>query len=138
MSFICTRIKNHSHIFVLTPALQVEVTCPGARGCNNNHTPRRKNTHRPTNPQPSHESPSLPPPPYYSTRHTEARNSVKVEWQKKKTKPRGGGGGKTLNQRKRRGEDQEKRYATRTERHANKASSATQTQHRHLPWPPHA
>ena len=134
MSFICTRIKNHSHIFVLTPALQVEVACPGAKGYNSNHTPRQKNTHRPTNPQPSYE----PPAPYYSTRHTEARNSVKVEWQKKKTKPRGGGGGKTLNQRKRTGEDQEKRYATRTERHANKASSATQTQHRHLPWPPHA
>ena len=63
MSFICTRIKNHSHIFVLTPALQVEFACPGAKGYNSNHTPRQKNTHRPTNPQPSYEPPSPPPPP---------------------------------------------------------------------------
>ena len=90
MSFICTRIKNHSHIFVLTPALQVEFACPGAKGYNSNHTPRQKNTHRPTNPQPSYEPPS--PPPYYSTRHTEARNSVKVEWQKKNETERRGRG----------------------------------------------
>ena len=65
MSFICTRIKNHSHIFVLTPALQVGVGCPGSRGCNSNHIPRRKNTHRPTNPQPRPRAPPppLPPPP---------------------------------------------------------------------------
>ena len=93
MSFICTRIKNHSHIFVLTPALQVEVACPGAKGYNSNHPPRQKNTHRPTNPQPSYEPPPPPPPPpYYSTRHTEARNSVKVEWQKKNETERRGRG----------------------------------------------
>ena len=32
------------------------------------------------------------PPPYYSTRHTEARNSVKVEWQKKSETERRGRG----------------------------------------------
>ena len=81
----------------------------------------------------------LPPPPYYSTRHTEARNSVKVEWQKKnETERRGRGEDPKPKKAEGGGGNQEKRYATRTERHANKASSATQTQHRHLPWPPQA
>ena len=33
----------------------------GQGGCNRNYTLRRKNTHRPTSPQPSHEQ--TPPPP---------------------------------------------------------------------------
>ena len=45
------------------------------------------------------------------------------------------GGGRTLDQESggREG-NQEKHYTTRTEHHANKASSTTQTQRRHLPW----
>ena len=46
----------------LTPASQVEVGCPWARGLQPQYTPRRKNTHRPTNPQPSHEPPRAQPP----------------------------------------------------------------------------
>ena len=45
----------------LTPASQVEVGCPWARGLQPQYTPRRKNTHRPTNPQPSHEPPRAKP-----------------------------------------------------------------------------
>ena len=45
----------------LTPASQVEVGCPWARGLQPQYTPRRKNTHRPTNSQPSHEPPRAKP-----------------------------------------------------------------------------
>ena len=48
--------------FKLTPASQVEVGCRWARGLQPQYTPRRKNTHRPTNPQPSHEPPRAQPP----------------------------------------------------------------------------
>ena len=48
-------------LYKLTPASQVEVGCPWARGLQPQYTPRRKNTHRPTNPQPSHEPPRAKP-----------------------------------------------------------------------------
>ena len=40
------------------------------RGCNRNHTPRRKSPSDQYNPQPSHEPPAQAP---YNTRHTEAQ-----------------------------------------------------------------
>ena len=48
--------------YYLTPASQVEVGCPWARGLQPQYTPRQKNTHRPTNPQPNHEPPRAQPP----------------------------------------------------------------------------
>ena len=51
--------------YTLMPTSQVEVGCPWASytgGCNCNHTPRQKNTHRPTNLQPSHQPPHTQPP----------------------------------------------------------------------------
>ena len=70
----------------------------------------------------------LCPAPHCSTHHNEARNLVEVIWKPQE-------GGRTLDQESggREG-NQEKHYATRTEHHANKASSRTQTQCRHLPW----
>ena len=105
--------------------------------CNCNYNPRRKNTHRPTNPQPSHEPPR--PAPHYSTRHTEARSPVEIKW----TNPRNNEKTKTTTKTEKEGEtltqesggregNQEKRSATGTPRHANKASSTTQTQRRHM------
>ena len=44
------------------PVPQVEFGCPWARGLQPQYTPRRKNTHRPTNPQPSHDPPRAQPP----------------------------------------------------------------------------
>ena len=132
------------------PHCKWRLDAQGPGGCNCNHTPRRKNTHRSTNPQPSHEQ---PPPPsaspvwdlkcnkwpqnvikvlsviFYTTCHTEARSSVEVIWKPWK-------GVDTLNQESRGREgNQEKHYSTRTGRHAKKALSSTQTQCRHLPWP---
>lgn len=67
------------------PVLQVEKGSQGARATATAITLRQKNTHCPTNPQPSHEQPG---PPTKSTHHTEARDSVE--------NPREGeGGGQT-------------------------------------------
>ena len=103
--------KAEEHALVYQPATQV-------RG--------------PSRPFPPPPIPPLPPPPpYYSTRHTEARSPVEV----KRTKPskQTRKEGETLNQESggRKG-NQEKRCATRTPRHANKASSTTQTQRRYI------
>ena len=117
---------------------QVKVGCPWARCCDCNYIPKRKNTHshRPTNPQPSHE-PTPTQPPSYSTHHTEARSPVKVRCtnpqNKGKKNPRKEG--ETLNQESRGREgSQEKCYATRTPCHTNKAQSKTQTKCRHMAY----
>ena len=61
--FYCTKQIDNNFVFnELTPASQVEVGCPWARGLEPQYTPRRKNTDRPTNPQPSHKSPRAQPP----------------------------------------------------------------------------
>ena len=85
--------------------------------CNCNYTAKRKNTHRPTNPQPGHEPPHAQPRPvpHYSTCHTVASSPVEVKctnpWNKGKKNP--GKEGETLNQESRGREgNQEKRYAT--------------------------
>ena len=83
----------------------------GPGGCNCNYTPRWKNTHRPTNLQPSHESPPLcpapPPPPLQHLSYW--------GWNKEKKNPKKEG--ETLNQESRgREENQEKRYTTYTTR----------------------
>ena len=114
-----------SVVYLLTPASPVEVGCPWARGLYRNYTSRRKNTHRHAN---------LRPAPHYSTRHTEARSPVEIKCtnpRNKEKKSREGGGDLKPRRGGREG-NQEKPYATRTPRHANKASSTTQTKRRRM------
>ena len=103
----------------------------GQGGCNLNYTPRRRNTHRPTNSQPSHRPPAPIPPLYHPSHLGQKPSGSKMNKPPKQGK-KTGKEGETLNSRKRREENQEKRYATRTPRHANKAPSTTQTQPRHM------
>ena len=115
----------------------MEVGCPWARGLQPQYTPRRKNTHRPTNPQPW--APPRPAP-RYSTRRPEARSPVEV----KRTNPRNKGKknekkGETLNQESGEMEgNQEKRYATRTPRHTTLTKLRVQRKHNVGTWPAHA
>ena len=97
----------------------------GPGGCYRNYTSRRKNTHRHAN---------LRPAPHYSTRHTAARSPVEIKCtnpRNKEKKSREGGGDLKPRRGGREG-NQEKPYATRTPRHANKASSTTQTKRRRM------
>ena len=103
----------------------------GQGGCNLNYTPRRRNTHKPTNSQPSHRPPAPIPPLYHPSHLGQKPSGSKMNKPPKQGK-KTGKEGETLNSRKRREENQEKRYATRTPRHANKAPSTTQTQPRHM------
>ena len=119
--------KSFSYL-CLNARIASGVCVPRGQGLQQQSHPKAEEHPQAYQPATQLRAPPPPPPPYYSTRHTEARNSVKVEWQKKNETERRGRG-EDPKPKKAEGGGGTKRNATLLEQNATPTKLRVQRKH---------